>query len=178
MNPCPAPGLLTCSSAPPINHKILYNHEWCTDCGIRRMWLFDGKTISGCGLRMNIVPRRTGPCHEMWEKNGDYVIYHGTYHNGLSYIGRVNIHTLQYHEIPIDPAYHAYGHFTVMDTGVLVSDGYYIESGDDPQKMLGQWISIQKVDWEQENDSVAASLQAREQLGLPVQPPAPHLRPW
>lgn len=86
----------------------------------------------------------------MWEKNGDYVIYHGTYHNGLSYIGRVNIHTLQYHEIPIDPAYHAYGHFTVMDTGVLVSDGYYIESGDDPQKMFGQWISIQKVDWEQE----------------------------
>ena len=90
-------------------------------------------------------------CHEMWEKNGDYVIYHGTYHNGLSYIGRVNIHTLQYHEIPIDPAYHTYGHFTVMDTGVLVLDGYYIESGDDPQKMFGQWISIQKVDWERNN---------------------------
>lgn len=55
---------------PTDNHKILYNHEWCTDCGIRRMWLFDGKTISGCGLRMNIVPRRTGPATKCGRKTG------------------------------------------------------------------------------------------------------------
>lgn len=148
--PVPGAWITHVQFCPTDNHKILYNHEWCTDCGIRRMWLFDGKNHIRLRTEDEHRSREDWTCHEMWEKNGDYVIYHGTYHNGLSYIGRVNIHTLQYHEIPIDPAYHAYGHFTVMDTGALVSDGYYIESGDDPQKMFGQWISIQKVDWEQE----------------------------
>ncbi len=29
---------------------ILYNHEWPADCGIRRIWLFDGHT--GQHIRM------------------------------------------------------------------------------------------------------------------------------
>lgn len=135
---------------PTDNSKILYNHEWCTDCGIRRMWLFDGKYHIRLRTEDARRSRHDWTCHEMWEKNGDYVIYHGGYHNGPSYIGRVNIHDLNYHEIPIDPAFRAYGHFTVMDTGALVSDGYYIQPEDDSQKGQGQWISIQKINWEQE----------------------------
>lgn len=135
---------------PTDRSKILYNYEWCDDSGIRRMWLFDGKRHIQLRTEDALRSKEDWTCHEMWEKNGDYVIYHGNYHEGLSYVGRVNIHDLSYHEIAIDPAYNAYGHFTVMDTGALVSDGYYIEPDDDAQKWHGQWISVQKVDWEKE----------------------------
>lgn len=133
---------------PTDNTKILYNHEWCSDSGIRRMWLFDGKKHIPLRTEDAHRSRKDWTCHEMWEKNGDYVIYHGGYANGNCYIGRVNIQTLEYSEIEIDPSYGAYGHFTVMDTGALVSDGYYTQEGDRSGQWGGQWISIQKVDWE------------------------------
>jgi hypothetical protein len=49
-------------------------------------------------------------------------------------------------EVPFPAAYHSYGHFTVSDRGLLVSDGYYRQA-DDPESRRGQWISLQKVDW-------------------------------
>lgn len=133
---------------PTDSRKILYNHEWCENSGIRRMWLFDG--VKHIKLRTENEQRKKDDwtCHEMWGKDGIHVIYHGGYANGSSYIGRVNISDLSCVEIETDPNYKAYGHFTVMDTGTLVSDGYYAKPNETNEYWGGKWISLQKIDWE------------------------------
>ena len=136
--------------SPTDNQKILYNHEWCTDCGIRRMWLFNGKEHIRLRNEDEYRSREDWTCHEMWEKDGEHIIYHGQYRDGRSYIGRLNIRTLDFHEVKIDPDYIDYGHFTVMNTGLLVSDGYYALKDEAPSSFGGRWISLQKVDWEKE----------------------------
>jgi len=68
--------------SPRDSSLILYNHEWCSDCGIRRMWLWNG--------RQHIRLRNEGDgrssadwtCHEMWERDGSAIIYHGSYAKG------------------------------------------------------------------------------------------------
>lgn len=135
---------------PTDSSKILYNHEWCNNSGVRRMWLFDGtKHIQLRTLDSKRLPGDWA-CHEMWEKDGKHVIYHGGHLNGPCFIGRLNIEDLSYHEIDIPTEYKPYGHFTVMDSGTLVSDGYY---GEKPSDFLknGQFISMQTIDWEKES---------------------------
>jgi hypothetical protein len=108
-------GWITHVQFSPVNNKhILYNHEWPAECGIRRMWLWDGEKHT----RIRTPDAARSPddwtCHEMWEKNGVHVIYHG--------------------------------HFTVQDSGRLVSDGYYRQEDEKPVK-AGEWISVQEIDW-------------------------------
>ena len=112
----------------PINNDlILYNNEWPSDCGIRRIWIWNGK---------NHIPLRTvgegrskedWTCHEMWERNGSAIIYHGAYHNGPAYVGRVLPDGNGRIEISFPTGWNRYGHFTEGKPGMLVTDGYYEE---------------------------------------------------
>ena len=132
--------------SPNDNQKILYNHEWPGDCGIRRMWLFDGKKhirlrTEGAGRSKN-----DWTCHEMWERDGSAIIYHGAFENkGPAYIGCIDINQFKLNEIALNGS-KRYGHFTVGSNGVLVTDGYYETEGDKPGRN-GDWICRIDVDW-------------------------------
>lgn len=135
--------------SPTDNNAILYNHEWTShSCGIRRMWLWDGQKHIPLRIEGENRSKEDWVCHEMWEKDGEHVIYHGGYKNGTCFVGRVNTDTMENIEVPISEDYKSYGHFTVGDTGVLTSDGYYTEEALLERDWGGRWISLQKVDWE------------------------------
>lgn len=135
----------------PINHDhILYNHEWPSDCGIRRVWLWNGsKHIRLRGESKN-RSRSDWACHEMWERDGQYIIYHGGYKNGSAFIGRIRPDGTNRTEIALPQGWTQYGHFTVGNPGYLVSDGYYRQD-DDPEQRSGVWITCQHVDWKNEH---------------------------
>ena len=135
--------------APHDSNVILYNHEYVVaECGVRRMWLFDGKKHTR--LRTLGEGRQLADwvCHEMWERDGSAIIYHGKHHEGCSFIGRVRPDGTGLVEIPLPAHYKRYGHFTVGSPGVLISDGYYEEPGDKPTRG-GDWISRLDVNWAQ-----------------------------
>ena len=133
--------------SPTDSSLILYNNEWCEDSGDRRMWLWDGHR------HLRLRPEGDGrkkldwTCHEMWQRDGKAIIYHGTFVSGVSYIGRVRPDGTGRVEIPLPKAWKLYGHFTVGNTGELVTDGYYEQDGD-PKRFGGAWISRLQVDWE------------------------------
>jgi hypothetical protein len=68
--------------SPRDHNMILYNHEWCSDCGIRRMWLWDGHRHIRLRTEGEGRSRADWTCHEMWERDGSAIIYHGSYHHG------------------------------------------------------------------------------------------------
>lgn len=130
---------------------ILYNHEWpSADTGIRRMWLYDGK--QHLRLRTEGEGRLGGDyvCHEMWERDGQAIIYHGGFKDGANFVGRVFPDGTELCEIPFPDGYVPYGHFTVGQPGVLISDGYYCEPDDDPQNgfVCGAWIARVETNWD------------------------------
>ncbi|MSU69373.1 MAG: hypothetical protein EXS39_01050 [Opitutaceae bacterium] len=138
--------------SPHDRNLVLYNHEWPSDCGIRRMWLWNGKT------HLRLRPEGPGrsradwTCHEMWERDGSAIVYHGSYTDGRSYVGRVTPDGANRRELPLPAGWHRYGHFTEGAPGLLVTDGYYEEPGDPEHPIAGHraggaWISILKLDW-------------------------------
>ncbi len=147
----------------PVNSAvILYNNEWPSfDCGVRRVNLFDGhthrrlRTVGEERLAADWV------CHEMWSPDGRTVIYHGAYHGGPAFVGRVDAETGAIREIKLPAEYAAYGHFTVSRGGELVCDGYYQQPGDipvrrenstdhgpDPHKKTAEYVSLVHPDWD------------------------------
>jgi hypothetical protein len=142
--------------------QILYNHEWPADCGVRRMWLWDGKSHKRLRSENSEKSRGDWVCHEMWSRDGSHMIYHGRYAgtapvtsggqlvlgggNGPAFIGRCNAHGSDAVEIALPREYTRYGHFTVGNDDWLVTDGYY-ETPDDPSDNRGAWISLLKPDW-------------------------------
>lgn len=133
--------------APDDPALVLYNHEWPADCGIRRMWLWDGSGHQRLRDERDGRSRRDWACHEMWADGGASVIYHGGYAGGAAYLGRWSRRTGRLAEAALPAGWHAYGHFTAAGDGtLLVSDGYYQEDGDPADR--GAWISLQRVDWE------------------------------
>ena len=132
--------------SPTDSHLILYNHEWASDSGIRRMWLFDGVRHIRLRTEEHGRSRQDWACHEMWERDGSAIIYHGGYSGGPCYIGRVSPDGSGMKEIALPSQYKRYGHFTVGKPGMLVSDGYY-EEASDRQADQGDWISLVDVNW-------------------------------
>ena len=131
---------------------ILYNHEWPSDCGIRRMWLWDGKTHRRLRSAGDWRSKDDWTCHEMWQADGQFIIYHGKYADGRAYVGRVDPQGQNPIEIALPDEYHRYGHFTAGNrhNNWLVSDGYYHPAGvAENDNWGGEWISLLKVDWEQ-----------------------------
>jgi len=102
----------------PINSDlILYNHEWASNCGIRRLWLFDGK--NHLRLRTEGAGRTCDDwtCHEMWEADGTAIIYHGALSDGRAYLGRMTLDRNSIREIALPSGFKRYGHFTVNESG-------------------------------------------------------------
>ncbi|HWQ15283.1 MAG TPA: oligogalacturonate lyase family protein [Roseiflexaceae bacterium] len=150
---------------PGSHERILYNHEWPADCGVRRVWLWDGERHlrlrdEGPGRGGAVRRREDWVCHEVWTRDGAWVIYHGTYgghDEGPSFVGRVRPDGSGRAEVVFDPRFRRYGHFTLAaDHDLLVSDGYYEPAGvagpaGDPSLTGddgGEWISLLRVDWE------------------------------
>ncbi|MEI7829741.1 MAG: oligogalacturonate lyase family protein [Prolixibacteraceae bacterium] len=135
----------------PVNSDyILYNNEWPSDCGIRRIWLWDGKTHIRMRDEGEGRNREDWTCHEMWERDGKAIIYHGEYKNGPAYVGRVNTDGSNRIEIPLPDGWKRYGHFTEGGAGMLVTDGYYTEPDDNlipNAPKSGLWICFLKADW-------------------------------
>lgn len=131
--------------SPRDSNLILYNHEWCSQSGIRRMWLWDGTNHIRLRTEGDGRHRDDWTCHEMWERDGSAIIYHGSYTNGVSYVGRVFPDGSGRVEIPLPVDWKRYGHFTVGNPGEMVTDGCYQELPD--KKWGGSWISLLKVDW-------------------------------
>ena len=132
--------------SPANSNLILYNHEWPSDCGIRCMWLFDGSRHICLRTEDEVRSRKDWTCHEMWERDGSAIIYHGAYSCGNAYIGRVNPDGTGAREIALPFNYKRYGHFTVGAPSMLVSDGYY-EEENDKKTEGGDWISFVDVNW-------------------------------
>ncbi|HXK12297.1 MAG TPA: oligogalacturonate lyase family protein [Vicinamibacteria bacterium] len=132
--------------SPRDSRLILYNHEWPSDCGIRRMWLWNGERHLRLRTEGDGRSRADWTCHEMWERDGSAVIYHGTYDKGSSYVGRVLPDGSGTIEISLPKEWNRYGHFTVGRPGWLVTDGSYVRDGD-PRRSGGDWISAVFVDW-------------------------------
>jgi Tol biopolymer transport system component len=123
---------------------VLYNHEWPSDCGIRRMWLWDGQSHR----RLRPFGPADWVCHEMWTRDGSAIIYHGGYKDGPCYVGRCDFRSGQLDEVPFDRAFTRYGHFTVGNGAWLVTDGYYQQPDDPPPPGWGgQWLALLRPDW-------------------------------
>lgn len=137
--------------SPVDSNVILYNNEWPSDCGIRRIWIWDGNRHIRLRDEGNGRSKEDWTCHEMWQADGKYIIYHGKYKNGRAYIGRVSVQGGDNIEIALPEEYHRYGHFTAgnIHSNWLVSDGYFHPNGEkENENWGGEWISFQKVDWE------------------------------
>ncbi|MFP4383151.1 MAG: oligogalacturonate lyase family protein [Spirochaetia bacterium] len=138
---------------------ILYNHEWPSDCGIRRMWLWNGKTHKRLRGEQESSPAAGGyprqredwVCHEMWSHDGKYLVYHGGYSDGPFFVGSMKWNGGSLREIPLPDNYRGYGHFTISRNGLLVSDGYYSHEPSKKNTDLGvetgEWLSLQLPDW-------------------------------
>ncbi|MBM7570373.1 oligogalacturonate lyase family protein [Aquibacillus albus] len=137
--------------SPIDSNKILYNHEWPSDCGIRRVWLWNGQQHLQLRTESEERTRDDWTCHEMWQSDGKSVIYHGSYNDsGICYIGRVDVESGDIVEVSLPESYKKYGHFTVANTqnDLLVSDGYFHTNAEqDNNNHGGAWISTQSVDW-------------------------------
>jgi hypothetical protein len=152
--------------SPIENNIILYNNEWPSDCGIRRMWIWNGSHHFALRSEGENRSRDDWTCHEMWERDGSAIIYHGSYKNSNAYIGRVKPDGSETIEIPLPDGWVRYGHFTEGKPGLLVTDGYYdnnknitqfrakdpsIDTEARKSEISGEWISLLKVDWVNRN---------------------------
>jgi hypothetical protein len=149
-------GWITHVQFSPVNNRlILYNYEYTADSGTRRMWLWDGKKHIQLRDEANGRSRYDWTCHEMWQRDGKAIIYHGNYDKGPAYIGKINPDGTGRVEITLPAGWKRYGHFTVGDSGILVSDGYYAQTDDNQyspdSNWAGMWICLLKVDWEQKH---------------------------
>lgn len=138
--------------SPVDSNLILYNHEYCSDSGIRRMWLWNGKSHIPLRDEGEGRNRQDWTCHEMWQPDGNYIIYHGRYTSGISYVGRVSVDLSDRQEISLPQEYQQYGHFTVAGrhNNWLVSDGYYRQDLKD-NFWAGRFISLIQIRWEEKH---------------------------
>jgi len=125
---------------------ILYNHEWPGDCGIRRLWLWDGRRHIRLRQEGEGRSRADWVCHEMWEADGRGILYHGTLGTQQPFIGRVRPDGSERVEIILPTGSTRYGHFTPGPASDLITDGYYQAPGD-PDLWGGAWLSHLKVNW-------------------------------
>ncbi len=136
---------------PANDELILYNHEWPNDCGIRRIWLFDGKKHIRVRTEGEGRNRKDWTCHEMWSRDGNALIYHGTYEDGTNYLGRADICVehdnvdIQLREIPFPNDFNTYGHFTMGCGNDVFTDGYYCMAGEHLER--SKYICKLSVDW-------------------------------
>ena len=156
--PVPRAWITHVQFSPADTSLILYNHEYCADPGVRRLWLWDGtrhrmlRDESPAGTNGAVRTRRDWITHETWERDGSHVVYHGglgcQYHEPPCIVGRVAPDGTDRHEVQLPEGWNQYGHYSVGRPGQLVSDGYYRTA--DTSDGGGHWISLASVDWDAE----------------------------
>jgi hypothetical protein len=132
--------------------KILYNHEWTyRNTGWRRMWMFLPGEKWDKHFPLRFMAGRRHPedwvCHETRSRDGEEIFYHGRYHQGPAFVGRMRADGGGLEELAFPQGWTKYGHFTAGPGGLLVTDGYYQAPGD-PKGEYGEWISLLKPDWQ------------------------------
>ena len=148
--------------SPADSSLILYNHEHTiVDNGIRRVWLWDGKTHRQLRTKGDGRFRDDWVCHEFWSADGKFVYWHGKIHDTYAYIGRIELATGKIHEIMLDHRFsECYGHFSVSREGRLVSDGYWHDKDIPAARPAGapiypsEWITVLTPDWEKKSAEV------------------------
>jgi len=128
--------------------RILYNHEWADEAGLRRMWLWDGQDHHRLRPMTQGRDPRDWVCHEVWSEDGGAVIYHGQYHEGPAFLGRVEMQTGRAIELALPDDWRGYGHFVTGPDDRIVTDGYF-RRDDEPAEKFGRWIAEVAPDWQQ-----------------------------
>jgi hypothetical protein len=154
------------SFSPTDKGKILYNHEWASyDYGIRRMWIWDGTKHIMLRRNKKEAGRDDFVCHEVWDPDGKFIIYHGKYKNGPTFLGRVTLDGSEISEIDFPMPYGREGHIIPGKKDLLVTDGFYDNSNfywKITEKMrsffsgkevlfCGKFITLMKVEWEKQD---------------------------
>jgi len=133
--------------SPTNSNLILYNNEWASQSGVRRMWLWNGdKHIQ---LRSEKDGRNANDwvCHEIWSRDGNDIIYHGKDTSGRHFIGKVNPHNREIIELPLPQGWKQYGHYNLIEPNTLVTDGHF--RTPHPKLTLNcPWLCRVDVDWE------------------------------
>ncbi len=141
---------------------VLYNHEWTWPLGVERIWIkADGEDRVRVRRPGREIQFRESPdlglddvAHEVWQENGEGVIYHGVRWDAPGhpeqFVGRASVdpdQPLQEIAIPRDrPSF--YGHFTPSRAGdFVITDAVANEKGLAQRK--GNLISRLNMDWEQ-----------------------------
>jgi oligogalacturonide lyase len=139
---------------------VLYNHEWTWPLGLERIWMKrDGQERGRVRRAGRPIQFRVSPdlglddvAHEVWQENGEAVIYHGVRWDAGEYpeqfVGRAPIDPdlpLQEILIPRDrPSF--YGHFFPSRKGdFVITDAVANETGMKQRK--GNLISRLNMDW-------------------------------
>jgi oligogalacturonide lyase len=155
--PVPCAWITHVQFSPVDTSLILYNHEYCADAGVRRLWLWDGarhrplRDEAAASKAHSARSRSDWITHETWQRDGAYAVYHGglgsRYHEPPCFVGRVNISDMSDRQELLFPAdWNQYGHFSVGAPGQLVTDGYFCTP--DTRDGWGQWITLAHVDWD------------------------------
>jgi len=126
--------------------RILYNHEWADEAGLRRMWLWDGQSHHRLRPMTDGRDPRDWVCHEVWSDDGEAVIYHGRYHQGPAFLGRIDLKTGGVTEVKLPDDWQAYGHFVTGPNDRIVTDGYFRQA-DEPAETFGRWVAEVRPDW-------------------------------
>jgi hypothetical protein len=133
--------------SPVTSDQLLVEYEWPVDPGIRYQWMFNMAT----GERIQLRDEKDGRsredrvCHPVWTFDGKHIIYHGRFHEGPNFVGRVDPDGDDIREVEFPASYSAYGHFNISRSGLIVSDGYYHPPGEPSSH---EWISLLHVDWD------------------------------
>jgi len=139
---------------------VLYNHEWTWPLGLERIWLksHDEPRVQvrreGRPIQFRISPDLglDDVAHEVWQEDGNAVIYHGVRWDAGEYpeqfVGRAPVDPaapLQEISIPRDRA-SFYGHFFPSRAGdFVITDAIANEAGMKRRK--GNLISRLNLDW-------------------------------
>jgi len=140
---------------------VLYNHEWTWPLGLERIWLkADGAERVKVRREGRPIEFRISPdlglddvAHEVWQENGEAVIYHGVRWDAGEYpeqfVGRAPIDPgapLQEISIPRDrPSF--YGHFFPSRAGdFVITDAIANEAGQKQRR--GNLIARLNLNWE------------------------------
>jgi hypothetical protein len=139
---------------------VLYNHEWTWPLGLERIWMkADGAPRVQVRRAERPIRFRTSPdlglddvAHEVWQENGEAVIYHGVRWDAgefpEQFVGRAPVDAtapLQEISIPRDrPSF--YGHFFPSRAGdFVITDAMADEAG--AKQRRGNLISRLNLDW-------------------------------
>lgn len=143
--------------SPKTRDIVVYNHEWTWPIGCERIWVKRGHHAAqrvrapGREIQFRVSPDlgRDDVAHEVWQENGEAVIYHGVRWDAGEYpeqfVGRAPVGEGPLQEISL-PVPSFYGHFIPSPKGdFVITDAVADEAGK--QRRHGNLITRLDVNW-------------------------------